>query len=106
MKVLIGAAGGAHLAGVLAAKTACRYWPVPMPSKHCTGLDSCWPWCRCRAAFRWQRLPSARPERSTRRFSRSPCWPCDAELAKKLAEVPYQSDRESAGENTSRSALN
>lgn len=41
MKVLIGAAGGAaHLAGVLAAKTALPVLAVPMPSKHLQGLDS------------------------------------------------------------------
>ena len=41
IKVLIGAAGGAaHLAGVLAAKTALPVLAVPMPSKHLQGLDS------------------------------------------------------------------
>lgn len=41
MKVLIGAAGGAaHLAGVLAAKTALPVLGVPIPSKHLLGLDS------------------------------------------------------------------
>ena len=41
MKVLIGAAGGAaHLAGVLAAKTALPVLAVPMPSKHLGGFDS------------------------------------------------------------------
>jgi 5-(carboxyamino)imidazole ribonucleotide mutase len=41
LKVLIGAAGGAaHLAGVLAAKTALPVLAVPMPSKHLQGLDS------------------------------------------------------------------
>jgi 5-(carboxyamino)imidazole ribonucleotide mutase len=41
IKVLIGAAGGAaHLAGVLAAKTALPVLGVPMPSKHLGGLDS------------------------------------------------------------------
>jgi len=41
VKVLIGAAGGAaHLAGVLAAKTALPVLAVPMPSKHLQGLDS------------------------------------------------------------------
>ena len=41
MKVLIGAAGGAaHLAGVLAAKTALPVLAVPMLSKHLQGLDS------------------------------------------------------------------
>ena len=41
MKVLTGAAGGAaHLAGVLAAKTALPVLAVPMPSKHLQGLDS------------------------------------------------------------------
>lgn len=41
MKVLVGAAGGAaHLAGVLAAKTALPVLAVPMPSKHLQGLDS------------------------------------------------------------------
>ena len=41
MKVLIGAAGGAaHLAGVLAVKTALPVLAVPMPSKHLQGLDS------------------------------------------------------------------
>ena len=41
MKVLIGAAGGAaHLAGVLASKTALPVLAVPMPSKHLQGLDS------------------------------------------------------------------
>ncbi|MFT3849455.1 MAG: 5-(carboxyamino)imidazole ribonucleotide mutase [Propionivibrio sp.] len=41
MKMLIGAAGGAaHLAGVLAAKTALPVLAVPMPSKHLQGLDS------------------------------------------------------------------
>lgn len=41
MKLLIGAAGGAaHLAGVLAAKTALPVLAVPMPSKHLQGLDS------------------------------------------------------------------
>ena len=40
-KVLIAAAGGAaHLAGVLAAKTAIPVLAVPMPSKHLHGLDS------------------------------------------------------------------
>ncbi len=38
MKVLIGAAGGAaHLAGVLAAKTALPVLAVPMPTKHLQG---------------------------------------------------------------------
>ena len=41
LKVLIGAAGGAaHLAGVLAAKSALPVLAVPMPSKHLQGLDS------------------------------------------------------------------
>ncbi len=41
IQVLIGAAGGAaHLAGVLAAKTALPVLAVPMPSKHLQGLDS------------------------------------------------------------------
>ena len=41
MKVLIGAAGGAaHLAGVLAAKTAWPVLAVPRPSKPLQGLDS------------------------------------------------------------------
>ncbi len=41
LQVLIGAAGGAaHLAGVLAAKTALPVLGVPMPSKHLLGLDS------------------------------------------------------------------
>jgi 5-(carboxyamino)imidazole ribonucleotide mutase len=41
LKVLIGAAGGAaHLAGVLAAKTALPVLGVPIPSKHLLGLDS------------------------------------------------------------------
>ncbi len=41
IKVLIGAAGGAaHLAGVLAAKTALPVLGVPMPSKHLGGFDS------------------------------------------------------------------
>lgn len=41
IKVLIGAAGGAaHLAGVLAAKSALPVLAVPMPSKHLQGLDS------------------------------------------------------------------
>jgi len=41
LQVLIGAAGGAaHLAGVLAAKTALPVLAVPMPSRHLQGLDS------------------------------------------------------------------
>ncbi|MCY2954389.1 MAG: 5-(carboxyamino)imidazole ribonucleotide mutase [Planctomycetota bacterium] len=41
LRILIGAAGGAaHLAGVLAAKTALPVLGVPMPSKALNGLDS------------------------------------------------------------------
>ena len=40
IEVLIGAAGAAHLAGVLAAKSELPVLAVPMPSKHLQGLDS------------------------------------------------------------------
>ena len=38
--IIAGAGGAAHLAGVLAAKTALPVLGVPMPSKHLQGLDS------------------------------------------------------------------
>jgi 5-(carboxyamino)imidazole ribonucleotide mutase len=37
---IAGAGGAAHLAGVVAAKTALPVLAVPMPSKHLQGLDS------------------------------------------------------------------
>ena len=37
---IAGAGGAAHLAGVIAAKTALPVLAVPMPSKHLQGLDS------------------------------------------------------------------
>jgi 5-(carboxyamino)imidazole ribonucleotide mutase len=37
---IAGAGGAAHLAGVIAAKTALPVLGVPMPSKHLQGLDS------------------------------------------------------------------
>lgn len=38
--LIAGAGGAAHLAGVLASKTALPVLGVPMPSKHLNGLDS------------------------------------------------------------------
>ena len=38
--IIAGAGGAAHLAGILAAKTALPVLGVPMPSRHLQGLDS------------------------------------------------------------------
>ncbi len=76
IKVIIAGAGAAaHLAGVVAAETD------PAGHRRADRLHlaaavstPCWPWCRCRPAFRWRPWPSARPEPAMPASLPCRCW--------------------------------
>ncbi len=50
--IIAGAGGAAHLPGMIAAKTPVPVLGVPVQSAALSGVDSLYPLCRCRAAFR------------------------------------------------------
>ena len=65
IKVIIAGAGGAHLPGMVAAKTTLPVIGVPVKSRALSGLDSFTLSCRCQAVCLWQLWPLGKRERQT-----------------------------------------